>query len=215
MAVRGLSGCGKSLFLRALARIDGIHAGQLRLSGISAAAIKARRWRAEVCYVRHRGGQGLSGTPRGLLDQVLDLRTQRRRTTSATHDFDAKAPNRRSNDQQQSNDHPLGTARETRERFAALVESVKLDAQLLSKPWSSLSAAEAQQVYLCMILSLQPRVLLLDDCISEVTDSHAAQRIEACVRKSGASAVWVTADDSQAERVAIHGSSFFMDDSSS
>lgn len=212
LVLRGPPGCGKTCLLRALARLDALSAGQLRLSGMSASSIKARRWRSEVCYVQQHSSRGLLGSPQGLLDQILELKTQHRRALTANHHL-AKVPiSQRTAGAEHNDDHPLGTLQETRERLVFMAESIGMKAELLSQPWSALSASDGQQMFLCVMLALRPRVLLLDDCLNAMA-ADAKRRIETCVLKSATAVVWVTSDDEQAERVATEGQSFFMDDS--
>lgn len=51
VAVRGASGSGKSLFLRAIARLDPVAGGECRLGGRSWSEFGAPDWRARVLYL--------------------------------------------------------------------------------------------------------------------------------------------------------------------
>ena len=67
------------------------------------------------------------------------------------------------------------------------------------REWSSLSGGERQRVALAVALSRRPSVLLLDEPTSAL-DPDARDAVEAALR--GRTAVWVTHDAIQAERVA-------------
>jgi len=78
VALSGPSGSGKSLYLRALADLDPMDAGEVRLDGVSREALDATAWRAQVLYV-HQQGVRLPGTVAENLERVAELHAQRER----------------------------------------------------------------------------------------------------------------------------------------
>ena len=79
-----------------------------------------------------------------------------------------------------------------------IAKSWKVD-DLWHKPWSTLSGGEAQRAALALALSTRPRLLLLDEPTSAL-DSATRDLVEE--RLQGVSAIWVTHDVAQAQRVA-------------
>lgn len=87
---------------------------------------------------------------------------------------------------------------------AALVEAFGLSTSSRQTPIQTLSTGERQRFALIRALLLRPQVLLLDEPTSGL-DSEAAAAVENEVARrlaEGASAIWVTHDAAQAERVA-------------
>lgn len=76
VAVSGPSGSGKTLFLRALADLDPVDAGDVRLDGVPRETLDAEAWRARVLYV-HQAGVRLPGTVADNLARVAELHAQR------------------------------------------------------------------------------------------------------------------------------------------
>ncbi|MBL6722266.1 MAG: ATP-binding cassette domain-containing protein [Planctomycetes bacterium] len=70
--LRGPSGSGKSLLLRALADLDPRDAGSLRLDGVDAREVPPGRWRRQVRLVAQRP-PALAATVRGVLDLAAEL----------------------------------------------------------------------------------------------------------------------------------------------
>ena len=66
-------------------------------------------------------------------------------------------------------------------------------------PWSALSGGERQRVHLAVAVATRPQVLLLDEPTSAL-DAGTVRSVEAFLE--GRSAVWVTHDEAQIERVA-------------
>lgn len=74
----GPSGVGKSLLLRALADLDPVDSGVVRLDGRSSLAHRPRDWRARVLYVRQTPAR-FPGTVAGFLARVGELEVHRSR----------------------------------------------------------------------------------------------------------------------------------------
>ena len=80
-------------------------------------------------------------------------------------------------------------------------EAVGLPASAASQSWSTLSGGQSQRAYMCVMLSLRPEVVLLDEATS-ACDPDATLAVERLVRECGAAAVWVTHSREQAVRLA-------------
>jgi len=96
----------------------------------------------------------------------------------------------------------LATQRQHSQRHrdaAAIARSWGIDTATWRRDWSVLSGGEAQRCHLAIALALGPRVLLLDEPTSAL-DAETAALVEQSL--SGSTAVWVTHDDAQADRVA-------------
>jgi putative ABC transport system ATP-binding protein len=78
VALSGPSGSGKTLFLRALADLDAVDGGEVRLDGAPRESMAAATWRSRVLYV-HQAGVRLTGTVADNLARVAELRLQRER----------------------------------------------------------------------------------------------------------------------------------------
>lgn len=72
VVLAGPSGSGKSLFLRGIADLDPIDAGEVRLAGRERASFAPREWRARVLYV-HPSGVRLPGTVGDNLEAIRRL----------------------------------------------------------------------------------------------------------------------------------------------
>jgi len=83
------------------------------------------------------------------------------------------------------------------------VEALDLSKDVMDRPWDLLSGGEAQRLYLCIMLTLRPQILLLDEPTS-ACDEKAARKLEDLVLKSGIAAVWVSHDAAQMERLEQH-----------
>jgi putative ABC transport system ATP-binding protein len=76
VVLSGPSGSGKTLFLRAIADLDPLEAGEAWLRGEARSALAPARWRSRVLYV-HQGGVRLGGTVRETVERVLALAAHR------------------------------------------------------------------------------------------------------------------------------------------
>ena len=77
VVLRGATGTGKSLFLRALADLDPIEQGTVELEGTARVAMSPQAWRQRVLYVSPRA-RGIAETVGEDLERVLALRATRR-----------------------------------------------------------------------------------------------------------------------------------------
>ena len=73
-----------------------------------------------------------------------------------------------------------------------------LPSAIWKQPFSELSGGEQQRIMLATAISRTPAVLLLDEPTASL-DDHRVDKVEADLRKE--TAVWVTHDIAQAERV--------------
>jgi putative ABC transport system ATP-binding protein len=91
----------------------------------------------------------------------------------------------------------------TDEEYAARLARAGLDTSMLDREARELSGGELQRMCLARTLGTDPDVLLLDEPTSSL-DKESVRVIEESVRTfvdGGGSAVWVTHDDAQADRL--------------
>lgn len=180
--LQGPSGCGKSTLLRGLALFESFgDSATLEVKGKSANGLGgAEYWRAEVCYVRQQGGQGLRGTPQELLRDLSALHSQKKRledTADTSKRLDRLVRNVQKN-----------------------IEKLELPVEMMSRRWDELSGGESQRVYLCVLLALCPQILLVDEPTSALDDRNSLL-VEKLLLESNISLVWVTHNKDQMERL--------------
>lgn len=123
--------------------------------------------------MRQSGGQGLPGTPKQLVGELCALKSQRLRRLDDL---------------------------EVENMLVDLLESIELSRSLLDRPWDQLSGGESQRVYLCVMIALQPEVLLLDEPTS-ACDPVSTQQVEDMILRTKKAVVWVSHDESQIDRL--------------
>lgn len=92
------------------------------------------------------------------------------------------------------------------EGITALMDRVGLPVDLVERDATVLSGGEAQRMCMARTLATGCEVLLADECTSSL-DAAATSAIEATARAlaaDGATVVWVTHDEGQADRLADH-----------
>ncbi len=67
--------------------------------------------------------------------------------------------------------------------------------------WDNMSAGDAQRVYLCMLLALQPLAVVLLDEPSSACDELYAKEAENMIVSSGIAVIWISHDPTQMERL--------------
>jgi putative ABC transport system permease protein len=175
MVISGASGTGKSTLLRALALLQPFDEAVLSFKGSPIASNGgANVWRSEVLYVRQGGGQGLMGTPKDVLNKLCELDVQSRRLPK---------------------DKKL-----VLDRFASNLEALSLSTNMMDHPWDNMSGGEAQRVYMCMLLALQPTVILLDEPTS-ACDELNAKKVENLIVSNAVAVIWISHDPAQMERL--------------
>ncbi len=160
LVLRGPTGSGKSLFLRAVADLDPADDGRFALQGADRSSMSPATWRRQVLYV-HQSAPRLPGTVGENLARIASLG--------------------------RGDAHPVPSL-------------PPLDHE---KDADRLSGGEAQLLALHRALSVEPRVLMLDESTSALDPEHA-RRVEAALREwsTGERAiVWVSHEESLAERM--------------
>jgi len=91
LVVRGATGSGKTLFLRALADLDPVDGGEVLLDGAERAELSPGEWRRQVLYLRQRA-TALTGAVKSDYERVLELAGTRERAAElpAVLPLDAK-----------------------------------------------------------------------------------------------------------------------------
>ena len=159
VGIRGQSGIGKTQLLRSLARLDPISNinentnATMLLGGQSFDELSPTDWRCHVMWVS-QDRPTLSGTPRAFYKEILSY----------------KSHNRNENDNMNIKSHvqyqrPVEVAQEW------------LPAKTWDQPWSDISGGEAHRISLAIALSLQPKILLLDEPFSSI-DTITTCKIE-------------------------------------
>jgi putative ABC transport system ATP-binding protein len=180
VALRGPSGAGKTLLLRAIAQLDPVEAGEVLWQGKIVPPNEIPNFRRAVIYLHQRAsllGDATSGEiVEDAICRPLVLAAHRHRT------FD-------------------------RPRIVALLDALGRGQAFLDQSISSLSGGEIQIVALLRAIQLDPRVLLLDEPTAAI-DPSAAAAVEKLVDRWWSASpkeramIWITHDDGQARRVA-------------
>lgn len=172
VAVAGPSGAGKTLLLRALATLDPLTSGEIRYRGQPISRQGTPAFRAQVIYLHQRPSL-FEGTIEDNLRIPMTLNVHRHRT------FD-------------------------RDRVVHWLEKFGRTAEVLSKRDRDLSGGETQIVALIRAIQCDPTILLLDEATSAL-DHDMVRSAETLVhewRTGERSAVWVSHDAAQAQRIA-------------
>ncbi len=148
VGIVGESGSGKSTLARALVGLVPLQAGEVRIDGVSWAAASPKR-----ALELRKVVQPVFQDPASALDPHWSVR--------------------------QSLEEPLDIHRvevaSRAARVAAVLDAVRLDATVLGRKPSELSAGQKQRVNLARALILEPRVLVLDEPVSALDVSVQAQ----------------------------------------
>eukprot|EP01025_Chloroclados_australasicus_P039066 TRINITY_DN4035_c0_g1_i1.p1 TRINITY_DN4035_c0_g1~~TRINITY_DN4035_c0_g1_i1.p1 ORF type:complete len:275 (-),score=26.27 TRINITY_DN4035_c0_g1_i1:395-1219(-) len=166
--IRGPSGVGKSLLLKAIACLIPMQTGELYLDQLRPKQFGIPRWRSDVMYVPARK-PNLKGTPGELYFAV-------QRHDSMHNKKWGDLPN--------------------------LIFQLGLSQETLHMQWSQLSDGQAQRVIIAISISLNPKVLLLDEPTSHL-DQDTCKYVEELIQqtKEHMAIVWVTHDHSVPRRV--------------
>ena len=171
LAIVGPSGCGKTSLLRTIAGLDDAAKGEVRLHDRSPEEIGWPAYRRVVTLVQQQ--------PVMLDDSVLEnlLRPLRHRTVSQPFD---------------------------RGLAVDILETLGLTERCLGQQARTLSVGEQQRVALTRAILIEPEVLLLDEPTSALDEESQAiieQVLRFQVRRHGRSAIIVTHDRRQADRL--------------
>lgn len=178
-AVRGPTGSGKTLLLRALCLLDPLEGGDVLFRGERVQHADVPAFRRQVVYLHQRPAL-IEGTVRENLTLIERFHANAASQTTS-EDRDA--------------------------RISRMLESLGRPESFLDQNAADLSGGEGQLVALLRALLVEPTVLLLDEPTSAL-DAASVAAFESLVdawaneRKDERAFVWVTHDDRQAERVA-------------
>lgn len=177
--IDGPSGVGKSTLLRILAGLAAADEGTIELFGRKMSTFRdMSSWRRQVLYVPQTKVD-IPGTPFDLMKKICSFSARAR----------DKAPSTYTN---------------MKAKTVQLLSDWGMDIALLDSEWKILSGGESQRVLIAIALASCPRVMLLDESTSAM-DSWSKMRVEASVKKqcaeSGMSAIWITHDQAQKERL--------------
>jgi oligopeptide/dipeptide ABC transporter ATP-binding protein len=145
----GESGCGKSTLARAVVRLIEPDAGRVTVAGEDVLALRPRALRA-----LRRRMQIVFQDPAGALDPRLTVRAALAEPLAI---------------------HRLARGAEAARRVAALLEEVGLDADLARRYPHELSGGQRQRVGIARALAVEPQFLVLDEPVSALDVSVAAQ----------------------------------------
>lgn len=82
-----------------------------------------------------------------------------------------------------------------------ILSSMLILATAWDESWQTISGGERQRIVLAMSLALSPEVLLLDEPTSAL-DNATAELVEQTVLNRQVTAIWISHDANQIERVA-------------
>jgi len=173
IGIRGRSGVGKTQLLRSLSRLDyntdDNGETNMFLQGQSSNDIIPSQWRGQVMWVS-QDRPTLNGTPESFYKEILSYRC------------------RHNNHQSTHEDSPLDIAKDW-----------SINAQTWTRPWSSISGGEAQRISLAIAISLQPKLLLLDETTSNI-DAITTMKIEKKLIDRNATVIIVSHSNQQLDR---------------
>jgi ABC-type iron transport system FetAB ATPase subunit len=75
-----------------------------------------------------------------------------------------------------------------------------LDESVMVSPWITLSGGQAQRAALAVSLAMQPQILLLDE-VTSACDPDSTLAVEATLKETGCTLIWVSHDPAQPPRV--------------
>ena len=173
IGIRGRSGVGKTQLLRSLSRLDyntvDNNETNMFLQGQSSNDIIPSQWRSQVIWVS-QDRPTLSGTPESFYNVILSYRC-RHNNQQSTHEVS-----------------PMDIAK-----------SWGITEQTWKRPWGSISGGEAQRISLAIAISLQPKLLLLDESASNI-DAITTMKIEKKLIDRNATVIIVSHSNQQLDR---------------
>ena len=178
IALRGRSGSGKSLLLRAIALLDPLAQGTIHLNGQAVCGNAIPAYRRQVVYLPQQAV---------VAEDTVEEALRRPFLYRSSHSSNTK-----------TFDHP-----QTLERL----EQLGRPETFLDKRNSDLSGGEKQITALLRALAVDPTVLLLDEATSAL-DAETTQAAEQLIHTwqtentDARTAIWVSHDAAQADRVA-------------
>jgi ABC-type iron transport system FetAB ATPase subunit len=177
--VDGPSGVGKSTLLRILAGLTAPDEGTIELFGRKMSNFRDMSlWRRQVLYVPQTKVD-IPGTPIDFMKKICSFRVRSHDEKSSTHS-------------------------EMKTKTLQILSDWRMNVALLDSEWKLLSGGESQRVLLALALASCPRIILLDESTSAI-DSGSKLGVETSVKQhcaeSGMSAIWITHDQAQKERI--------------
>lgn len=187
IGISGRSGVGKTQLLRALARLDPIilptqidktidTRNIMSLEGQPWTDISPAHWRSQVMWVS-QDRPTLTGTPREFYMQLLNYRSHRQSGAHIIKEHALQHPST-----------PMEIAQEW-----------NISAKTWDQPWNDISGGEAQRLSLAIALSLEPKVLLLDETTSSC-DIETTTKIENTLTERKVAIVMVSHSEEQLKR---------------